>query len=171
MRSVRAIALHTLRLPGRRFHTQASSSPLIPAPSLPILSHKVVGSRIWKLTRTRTSRHRLSHVPLTLFYSSLTKLFLLFCLSIWRPDGARDLHDGGEELPVPHPNATVFSHPLIVSALSLLDEDTLDREWVVRNVLGGMAAGFGLRGADFFRRVHFCDADRSTDVGTSSSGP
>lgn len=28
----------------------------------------------------------------------------------------------------------------------MLDEDKLDREWVVRNVLGGMSAGFGLRG-------------------------
>lgn len=28
----------------------------------------------------------------------------------------------------------------------MLDEDKLDREWVVRNILGGMAAGFGLRG-------------------------
>jgi len=27
----------------------------------------------------------------------------------------------------------------------ILDEDNLDREWVVRNVLGGMSAGFGLR--------------------------
>jgi len=26
-----------------------------------------------------------------------------------------------------------------------MDEDSLDREWVVRNVLGGMSAGFGLR--------------------------
>lgn len=32
------------------------------------------------------------------------------------------------------------------SALEILDDDTLDREWVVRNVLGGMAAGFELRG-------------------------
>jgi hypothetical protein len=29
---------------------------------------------------------------------------------------------------------------------NILDDDVLDREWVVRNVLGGMAAGFGLRG-------------------------
>jgi hypothetical protein len=28
----------------------------------------------------------------------------------------------------------------------ILDDDVFDREWVVRNVLGGMAAGFGLRG-------------------------
>jgi lambda repressor-like predicted transcriptional regulator len=29
---------------------------------------------------------------------------------------------------------------------NILDDDIFDREWVVRNVLGGMAAGFGLRG-------------------------
>ncbi|KAI0787744.1 Arv1-domain-containing protein [Fomes fomentarius] len=98
---------------------------------------------------------RYSHIPLTLLYSSLTKLFLLFCLSVWRPDAARhgsaseggrgDGSSGGWSRPPLHPNATAFSHPLVVRALELLDEDKLDREWVVRNVLGGMAAGFGLR--------------------------
>jgi len=28
----------------------------------------------------------------------------------------------------------------------LFNEDYLDQEWVVRNLLGGMSAGFGLRG-------------------------
>lgn len=28
----------------------------------------------------------------------------------------------------------------------MLDDDKLDREWAIRNVLGGMSAGFGLRG-------------------------
>lgn len=27
----------------------------------------------------------------------------------------------------------------------LLDDNQLDREWIIRNVLGGMSAGFGLR--------------------------
>ncbi|OJT03366.1 hypothetical protein TRAPUB_6035 [Trametes pubescens] len=83
---------------------------------------------------------RYSHVPLTLLYSSLTKLFLLFCLSVWHPDASPAAHDA----PPLHPDA-VFTHPVITGALSLLDADTLDRAWVVRNVLGGMAAGFGLR--------------------------
>lgn len=39
-----------------------------------------------------------------------------------------------------------YENPWILSALEIWDEDKLDREWVVRNVLGGMAAGFGLRG-------------------------
>jgi len=34
---------------------------------------------------------------------------------------------------------------VVQSALSILDDDRLDRGWIVRNVLGGMAAGFGLR--------------------------
>ncbi|KAH0833358.1 hypothetical protein J3R83DRAFT_12459 [Lanmaoa asiatica] len=38
-----------------------------------------------------------------------------------------------------------YENPWILSALELWDEDKLDREWVVRNVLGGIAAGFGLR--------------------------
>lgn len=106
------------------------------------------------LTSSRSRRY--SHIPLTLLYSSLTKLFLLFCLSVWRPDATRhgsasegsggDGSSGGWSRPPLHPNATAFSHPLVVRALELLDEDKLDREWVVRNVLGGMAAGFGLRG-------------------------
>ena len=36
---------------------------------------------------------------------------------------------------------------MIERAVSLLDDAHLDRAWVVRNVLGGMCAGFGLRGA------------------------
>ncbi|KAH9945416.1 Arv1-domain-containing protein [Epithele typhae] len=89
---------------------------------------------------------RYSHIPLTLLYSSLTKLFLLFCLSIWRPNVHSDHPASGTASTTPlHPDATVFAHPLFLQALALLDEDTLDREWVVRNVLGGMAAGFGLR--------------------------
>jgi hypothetical protein len=35
---------------------------------------------------------------------------------------------------------------LLTQVLEILDDDKLDREWIVRNVLGGMSAGFGLRG-------------------------
>jgi hypothetical protein len=72
---------------------------------------------------------RFSLIPLTLFYSSLTKLFLLFLLTIWRPSS--------ESTP---PRSSPY-------ALQLFGDDKVDREWVVRNVLGGMSAGFGLRGA------------------------
>lgn len=69
---------------------------------------------------------RFSLIPLTLFYSSLTKLFLLFLLTIWRPSSGT----------APSP-----------FAIQLFDGENVDREWVVRNVLGGMSAGFGLRGS------------------------
>lgn len=45
------------------------------------------------------------------------------------------------ELPV-----IASQYPWIQVLLEVFDEDKLDREWVVRNLLGGMAAGFGLRG-------------------------
>ncbi|KAF7312018.1 hypothetical protein MIND_00213700 [Mycena indigotica] len=67
---------------------------------------------------------RFSLIPLTLFYSSLTKLFLLFLLTIWRPSS--------EPVPLPFD-------------VQLFKDENIDREWVVRNVLGGMSAGFGLR--------------------------
>ncbi|KAJ7116581.1 Arv1-like family-domain-containing protein [Mycena epipterygia] len=70
---------------------------------------------------------RFSLIPLTLFYSSLTKLFLLFLLTIWRPS-----LDSGSLRSSPY-------------ALQIFDDDNIDREWIVRNVLGGMSAGFGLR--------------------------
>ncbi|KZW03565.1 Arv1-domain-containing protein [Exidia glandulosa HHB12029] len=75
---------------------------------------------------------RLAHVPMTLIYSSVTKLFLLFMLSIWR-------------VPPPTSTASQPARPLYERALSVFDEDSLDRAWVVRNILGGMSAGFGLR--------------------------
>lgn len=36
-----------------------------------------------------------------------------------------------------------------MKAFEVLDDDKIDREWVVRNVLGGMSAGFGLRGKSY----------------------
>ncbi|KAL6298390.1 Arv1-domain-containing protein [Sparassis latifolia] len=106
-------------------------------------------ARTLKLLRFRTNpqmsgirqEFRYSHVPLTLLYSSLTKLLLLFLLSIWRPTASSPANHA-QAL---HPNAKTFTHPVVVRALEILDEDKLDREWVVRNVLGGMSAGFGLR--------------------------
>ncbi|KAI0806145.1 Arv1-domain-containing protein [Irpex lacteus] len=87
---------------------------------------------------------RYSHIPLTIFYSSLNKLFLLFLLTIWRPASTSS---GVSQRPLPPQyNAShLFTNPIIVGALEVLDDDKLDREWIVRNVLGGMAAGFGLR--------------------------
>ena len=52
---------------------------------------------------------------------------------------------------------TILAHPVINSALEILDDDKLDKEWVIRNILGGMAAGFGLRGMCLFGRIFTCD--------------
>ena len=101
--------------------------------------------------------NRLSHVPLTLLYSSLSKLFLLFLLSIWRPSTTNSTQIFTERA-----KDTILAHPVINSALEILDDDKLDKEWVIRNVLGGMAAGFGLRGISIQMLFHArcLDADR-----------
>ena len=90
---------------------------------------------------------RISHVPLTLLYSSLTKLFLLLMLALWKPSSLPSPHalvprNGTSEGML----STFISHDLTQRALQVLDDDKLDREWIVRNVLGGLSAGFGLRG-------------------------
>ncbi|KAL4062888.1 Arv1-like family-domain-containing protein [Scleroderma yunnanense] len=81
----------------------------------------------------------MSLIPLTVLYSSFTKYFLLFLLTIWRPSASRP---GGAPYRF---QGSHYENPLLVRALEIWDEDKLDRVWVVRNVLGGMAAGFGLR--------------------------
>lgn len=76
---------------------------------------------------------------MTLLYSSLIKLFLLFLLTIWRPSN--------ESPADPRP---IWNDSPLSSFLHVLDDENIDRQWVVRNVLGGMAAGFGLRGMPRF---------------------
>lgn len=97
---------------------------------------------------------RYSHIPICLLYSSLTKFFLLFLLSIWgtaSPTASADL-----VMSTPRYKHTItFDSPTFQLAWGVLDDDKLDREWVVRNVLGGMAAGFGLRGL-FSTLFHVC---------------
>ncbi|KAF5379757.1 hypothetical protein D9615_005740 [Tricholomella constricta] len=84
---------------------------------------------------------RFSLIPLTLFYSSLTKLFLLFLLTIWRPTSTPQAAAEPREAWL---GAFLFNNAFI-NAFKVLDEDQIDREWVIRNILGGMSAGFGLR--------------------------
>jgi lipid intermediate transporter len=92
-------------------------------------------------------------IPLTLLYSSMSKLFLLFLLSIWQPARSQPSNvDKGWS-----PGQT--DNHFISSVLSVLDDDKLDREWIVRNVLGGMSAGFGLRGTSEWPK--FCSRLRS----------
>lgn len=95
----------------------------------------------------------LTLIPLTLFYSSLTKLFLLFLLTIWTPTASISTVTSTSypqlETSWLHALQTNFTGtlPSIISDISkVLDDDKLDREWVIRNVLGGLSAGFGLRG-------------------------
>ncbi|RDB25959.1 Protein arv1 [Hypsizygus marmoreus] len=89
---------------------------------------------------------RFSLIPLTLFYSSLTKLFLLFLLTIWRPTShqASSTVDSTSSADISHYdtwNGTYLFNTYLLHAL----DDQVDREWIIRNVLGGMSAGFGLR--------------------------
>lgn len=99
--------------------------------------------KVSKLIHTILWAFRFSLIPLTIFYSSLTKLFLLFLLTIWRPASSASAHDNDQPKTW---NGTTYNNIFISSALEVFDDDKLDREWVVRNILGGMSAGFGLRG-------------------------
>jgi len=81
---------------------------------------------------------RFSLIPLTIFYSSITKLFLLFLLTLYPPSG-HVTSEGAARL-----KDLCQTDPLRC-LYEMFDEDKLDREWVVRNVWGGMAAGFGLK--------------------------
>ncbi|KAH9058406.1 Arv1-domain-containing protein [Lactarius vividus] len=78
---------------------------------------------------------RYSHISLCLLYSSFTKFMLLAVLSVWGSQVKKD---------IPRPTY-VYKMPLDSQLWHLLDDDVLDRTWLVRNLLGGMSAGFGLR--------------------------
>ena len=100
--------------------------------------------------------YRLSLISLGLFYSSLTKLFLLLLLTIWLPSSTstmpkpeNPLPDWTRHLQWAHNNSNLLTH-----VLEILDDDKLDREWIVRNVMGGMSAGFGLRGRFNYFIIH-----------------
>ncbi|KAF9524399.1 Arv1-like family-domain-containing protein [Crepidotus variabilis] len=87
---------------------------------------------------------RLSMISMSLFYSSLTKFFLLLLLTIWTPGSSakpRIVHT----LPSWVNNLWTGDSDLVIRIFQFLDDDKLDREWIIRNVLGGMTAGFGLR--------------------------
>ncbi|ESK95950.1 protein arv1 [Moniliophthora roreri MCA 2997] len=88
---------------------------------------------------------RYSLVPLALFYSSLTKLFLLFLLTIWRPSKSPSGSTTLIQQPLPWNDSGWSTLDKVSDLLEFLNDDKLDKEWIVRNVLGGMSAGFGLR--------------------------
>jgi hypothetical protein len=126
-------------------HRQTLLRPRVRYP--PRIQASVPGCTQRNLTQKPSSAPpRFSLIPLTIFYSSLTKLFLLFLLTIWRPDSTETI----EPARVRYASLWDNSGPtgvFVSRMLEILDEDNLDREWVVRNVMGGMSAGFGLRGA------------------------
>ncbi|KAF5352253.1 hypothetical protein D9757_012514 [Collybiopsis confluens] len=102
------------------------------------------------------SEFRFSLIPLSLFYSSFTKLFLLFLLTIWRPSrisqhqhqpppssSSGGIGGIGDVSSIRFPFNLDFD---ILEALEFMTDENLDREWIVRNVMGGISAGFGVRG-------------------------
>ena len=61
---------------------------------------------------------------------------LLAVLSVWGPQVQKDIP----------PITYVYKMPRDSPFWHLLDDNVLDRTWLVRNLLGGMSTGFGLRG-------------------------
>jgi hypothetical protein len=61
---------------------------------------------------------------------------LLVALAIWGPQVRKDTP----------PPSYVYKIPFEGPLWHLLDDGVLDRTWLVRNLLGGVSAGFGLRG-------------------------
>lgn len=85
---------------------------------------------------------RFSLIPLTLFYSSLTKFFLLYLLTIWRPSTTPISPPSfGSAFLQPNASWKEYAQRVFVA----LDDDKMDKEWFIRNIVGGMSAGFGLR--------------------------
>lgn len=112
----------------------------------PPTSERSFGSSFLPTLENISQSFRMSLVPLALFYSSITKLFLLFLLSVWRPSN--------EAVPAPAIQAPMFNESAwnhnLTTAFHFFDDNKIDREWIVRNILGGMSAGFGLRGTYLF---------------------
>ncbi|TFK73255.1 Arv1-domain-containing protein [Pluteus cervinus] len=111
-----------------------------------IVACYIVSSILTKILPSRQKGHPLSPkvhfkfslIPLALFYSSLTKLFLLFSLTIWRPTSAPATSAHAQSV-------VIWDNPLFMRIVQNLERDNISREWMIRNALGGMSAGFGLR--------------------------
>ncbi|KAH7911707.1 Arv1-like family-domain-containing protein [Hygrophoropsis aurantiaca] len=107
--------------------------------------HAWVRRTVPPVTSGIRQQFRVSLIPLTIFYSSSTKLFLLLLLTIWQPSTTLMAQGSTPQAQSYRWDPSHLNSPFISAALEFWDEDKLDREWVVRNILGGMAAGFGLR--------------------------
>jgi hypothetical protein len=86
-------------------------------------------------------------VSLALIYASLTKLFLLSLLVIWRPA------EPG------HMSLLTSYDGFLQVLLHLFDDDHLNREWLLRNLMGGMASGFAIRGKRFLYLLIYLTSD------------
>ena len=84
-------------------------------------------------------------ISFTLLLSSLPKLLLLLLLSIWPTPPSSPTPSPTPHLPFVLPPFLAPLIPLLAPLKSLLSDETLDRSWVVRHVLGGMGVGFGMR--------------------------
>jgi hypothetical protein len=82
--------------------------------------------------------NRLSHISLALLYASLTKLFLLSLLIIWKPAA-------------PGISTKEFTNDGFEAIFHIFDDNRLNREWLLRNLMGGMASGFAVRGKLYHR--------------------
>ncbi|KAG8760674.1 hypothetical protein FRC14_002355 [Serendipita sp. 396] len=109
------------------FHTAIIISAVVVFKLFSVLQKRNVASGVWE-------EFRLSHLPLALLYASLTKLFLLSLLVVWRPTSQAEgnIWRGTQ-------------NGLLLKVYHLFDDETLDREWLLRNLMGGMASGFAIR--------------------------
>ncbi|KAG8788643.1 hypothetical protein FRC15_003167 [Serendipita sp. 397] len=126
------------------FHTAIIISAVVVFKLFSVLQKRNVASGVWEEFRYRSYDglrrpyveflNRLSHLPLALLYASLTKLFLLSLLVVWRPTSQAEgnIWRGTQ-------------NGLLLKVYHLFDDETLDREWLLRNLMGGMASGFAIR--------------------------
>lgn len=53
-------------------------------------------------------------------------------------------------VPIPPPSFGISWNEFAQRAFVAMDDDKIDKEWFIRNIVGGMSAGFGLRGLYLF---------------------
>lgn len=97
-------------------------------------------------------------ISLTIFYSTFSKLFLLLLLVMIDPQPIPIPSKLGKSAAVNVPHdflsyATFISHDLkvvIYKLFTAFTDERIDRPWIVNTLVGGMSAGFGLRGTSSF---------------------
>ncbi|TIB29964.1 hypothetical protein E3P84_03516 [Wallemia ichthyophaga] len=89
-----------------------------------------------------------TQISLAILYSSFAKLFLLLLLVIADPSGGAERTDKRVGMPNDFLSYSTLTDPTKHSVwliFSALDDESIDRAYVVNTVVGGMSAGFGLR--------------------------